>query len=215
MTNWLVRLLPMDELIATVRRFPLSVVCATILFIIAFAENHKLIDFDDNDISRVIAILGCLYFWFGISKLIGESQKLVFFKVLLLNLVGGGAIAALILLSNLWGLHLLFLMPALLLGIMFAPFLTSGNDISVWFFNRMMWFGVIVSYAALILFAGGVMVALGAIQALFDVNISGKLYMDVWLFASLILGPVYALSWVPRRFEFLSLIHISEPTRPY
>ncbi len=202
MSKFIQKLLPMDELVATVRRFPLSVLCALALFVIAFVENHRIGGFDDDLLGRIIAILGCLYFWFGISKLIAEGQKFSFSSLSLLNLVGGVAIILLIGTSTLWGMHLLYVMPALLLGIMFAPYLRGGDDVSFWFFNRQMWFGVLVSYAALILFAGGLSAALVAINILFGLDVGSKIYGDIWLFASLVLGPVYALSWVPKQFKF-------------
>ncbi len=202
MNKFMQRLLPMEELFETVKRFPLTVLSAVALFVIVFIENHKIISFDDEIIGRVVCILGCLYFWFGISKLIAESQNLSFVRQSLISFAGGLAIIALIGLTEIWGLHLAFILPALLLGIMFAPYLKGGDDISFWFFNRMMWFGVVVSYAALILFALGMSAALGAIDALFSVKIDHKIYQDIWSFAGLILGPVYALSWVPKQFEF-------------
>ncbi len=195
------KLLPFDELVETVKRFPLSVLCAFTMFILSIMMVHDFID-DDEYIGRIFAILGSLYFWFGISKLIAESNKWSFVKNIALSAVVGVAIAILLGFSELWYMHLMFVVPALLLGIMFAPYLTSGDDISFWFFNRTMWFGVVVSYAALIMFAGGLSLALIAIKTLFDVNIEEEIYADIWLFAAFVLGPLYALSWVPKRFEY-------------
>lgn len=202
MSGFIRKLLPIDELSSTVKRFPLSVLCAVILFVLAFALNHGIGGFDQDLLGRFVAILGCLYFWFGVTKLISEGQKLGFVAQSLLSLVGGVGIILLIGTSTLWGMHLLFIIPALLLALMFAPYLTSGDDTSFWFFNRQMWFGVVVSYAALILFAGGLSAALVAINILFGLSFGGSLFADIWLFASLVLGPIYALSWVPKKFEF-------------
>ncbi len=196
------RLLPFEELYATVRRFPLSVLCAVSLFIISLLLVHDVIDGDGELILRVISVLGCCYFWFGISTLIGESCDWSKAKSFLLSFLGAGAITALLFISSIWGMHLIFLVPALLLFLMFAPYMTRGDDLSVWFYNRCLWFGVIVSYVALFMFAGGLSVALAAIHTLFDVKIEEEVYADIWLFASLVLGPLYALSWVPKRFEF-------------
>ncbi len=196
------RLLPFDELYATVRRFPLSVLCAVSLFIISLLIVHDVIDDDEEFILRVISVLGCCYFWFGISTRIGESCVWSRGKSFALSLCGAGAITALLCTSAIWGMHLVFLIPALLLFLMFAPYMTRGDDLSIWFFNRCLWFGVIVSYVALFLFAGGLSVALTAIHTLFDVKIEEEVYADIWLFACLVLGPLYALSWVPKRFEF-------------
>ncbi|MGH1404562.1 MAG: DUF4153 domain-containing protein [Alphaproteobacteria bacterium] len=200
--NLMERLLPFDELYDTVKRFPLSVFCSVALFFIGIMIVHDVIDDDEENIFRLISVFGCCYFWFGVSTLVAESRCWLKAQALLLSLSGFGAIAVLVFTTHMWGINLLFLLPALLLMLMFAPYLTKGDDLSVWFFNRMIWFGVIVSYAALILFAGGLSVALSAINILFDVDIEGEVYADIWLFASLVLGPIYALSWVPKRFEF-------------
>lgn len=196
------KLLPLEDLYATVRRFPLPVMCALGLFFIVVFSIHDIIDFKEESILRVIASFGCCYFWFGISKLMSESQGWNAAKHYIVSFIVAGGIIALFAFSTVWGLHLIFVLPALLLGIMIAPYLTSGDDISVWFFNRTMWFGVMVSYATLILFAGGLSVAMGAIQVLFDMRIKSEIFGDIWSFAALVLGPVYALSWVPEKFEF-------------
>ncbi|PCK00359.1 MAG: hypothetical protein COA45_00830 [Zetaproteobacteria bacterium] len=196
------KLIPLEDLHATVRRFPLSVMCALGLFFIVILSIHDIVDFDDEIFLRVIAILGCCYFWFGTSKLMSESQGWSAVKHYIISFIIAGGITVLFATSVVWGIHLIFVLPALLLGLMIAPYLTSGDDLSFWFFNRMMWFGVFVSYAALIMFAGGLSAALGAIHILFDVKIDSKIYGDIWSFAALVLGPVYALSWVPKTFEF-------------
>ena len=202
MRQWIERLLPVDELIETVKRFPLSVLCALAMFVLALSMVHDIIDEKEEYLGRIFSILGCCYFWFGISKLIAESQGWNTVKYAIVSGVVAVALFVLFWFSTLWGIHLIFVIPALLLGLMFAPYLTGGDDISVWFFNRMMWFGVIVSYVALFMFAGGLTLALGAIHTLFDVKIEEEVYADIWLFASMVLGPLYALSWVPKSFTF-------------
>lgn len=196
------KLFPFEELFLTVKRFPLSIVCALGLFVIAVLEIHNFVAFDDAVMGRVVAILSCLYFWFGISRLISESQNLSFAKHVLIALAGAAGIAALVISSPIWWQNLLFLVPAILLTLMFAPYLKGGDDLSVWFFNRMVWFGVAVSYIALLMFAGGVCTALWAVEELFDLNIHHHIFSDIWAFSCLVLGPIYALSWVPKVFEF-------------
>lgn len=196
------RIFPVDELIETVRRFPLSVICALSMFVVAILLVHDVIDEKEELIARVFAILGCCYLWFGISRLISESHSWSVVKYLIVSGFIAACVVALFGFSDLWTMHLIFVVPALLLGLMFAPYLTSGDDLSFWFFNRMMWFGVIVSYVALFMFAGGLSLALVAIHTLFEIEINQKVYTDIWLFASMVLGPLYALSWVPKTFKF-------------
>ena len=202
MQKLLDRLLPMDELIATVRRFPLSVACAVVMFILSLFIVHEVFKPNDHSILRVYAILGCCYFWFGLTKLYQESQGWSTSRNITFSLIGAVAFTLLFGIAYLWWLHLLLVIPALLLGLMFAPYLTSGDDTSFWFFNRLIWFGVAVSYLSIFMFAGGLSLGLGAINLLFSIKIDDIIYSDIWLFASLVLGPVYALSWVPKNFEF-------------
>ncbi|MGN7438823.1 MAG: DUF4153 domain-containing protein [Alcanivorax sp.] len=202
MKKLLERIFPVEELLNTVKRFPLSVACALSMFALAFLLTHGLFPIKESWLARIFAVLSCWYFWFGISQLIAESQNMRRAKRMIIDVIVGGAIFFLLWFSTLWAIHLAFVLPALLLGIMFAPYLTGGDDLSVWFFNRMMWFGVAVSYVALFMFAGGVSVALGAVQMLFEIKVGYKLYSDLWLFACFVLGPIYALSWVPKQFSF-------------
>ncbi len=202
MQAWIQKLIPVEDLKDTIKRFPLSVACALILFIIAIALTHEFWDDANELLGRFSVTIGCLYFWFGIVKLMAESQKWSAVKHYTIGFVVAGGMASLFMLTEVWGMPLMFVIPALLLSLMVAPYWKGGDDLSFWFFNRCMWFGVIVSYAALIMFAGGLSIALGAIHTLFEVRIDSKVYVDIWIFASLVLGPLYALSWVPERFEF-------------
>lgn len=196
------KLIPVDDLKDTVIRFPLSVVCALALFVITVLTIHDVVDVDEAIIARIIVVLGSLYLWFGITRLIGESGVLRGVSVLILTVLGGAGIAALTFTGDIWWMHFWYLLPSLLLFLMFAPYLKGGDDLSVWFFNRKMWFGVLVSYVALLLLAGGLCTALWAIDILFGVDISHRLYSDIWALAALVVGPVYALSWVPKTFSF-------------
>ncbi|MBX2833631.1 MAG: DUF4153 domain-containing protein, partial [Micavibrio sp.] len=101
-----------------------------------------------------------------------------------------------------WAAHFCYIFPALLLGVMFAPFLRGGDDLSVWFYNRKLWVGVAISYIALILLAGGASTALWAVEELFDLDFKTQFYSDIWAFAGLVVGPIYALYWVPERFKY-------------
>ncbi len=202
MKKLILKLLPFDDLLDTIKRFPLSIICTIALFIIGIAITHDIIDDKPEWIGQLSVILGCCYFWFGISKLISESHDFGADKYAVISFVGAAAITALFVLSSFWEINLFFVLPALLLCIMVAPYFRKSNDLSVWFFNQNIWLGVVISYAALLLFAGGLSIALMAIHTLFDIHINHKIYSDIWLFSALILGPVYALSWVPKKFEY-------------
>mgnify|MGYP001250198164 CR=1 FL=1 len=202
MTSLIQKLIPIDELKETVTRFPLSIICGIALFILLFCGNHEILDNDDEFIGKICAILGCGYFWFGVAQLLADRHNWSLFKQMAWAIPVMAGIAALIFTTGAWAMPLMFIMPALLLLIMVAPYLTGGDDLSFWYYNRQLWFGVIVSYAVLILFAAGLSIALAAIDKLFGVDIDWEIYLDIWMFSSLVLGAIYALSWVPKSFEF-------------
>lgn len=204
MKKLLDRLFPVDDLIETIKRFPFSVACAVALFIIALTEIHDVIDYDDEIMGRVAAVLSCMYFWFGISRIITESTNASRVKHMVIAGMGLVGVSSIVVFSPVWWQNLLFLSPAILLFLMFAPYLKGGDDTSVWFYNRSLWIGVAVSYLALLMFAGGVCLAMWAVERLFDVDFGYRVFSDLWAFSCLILGPIYALSWVPKKFEFTS-----------
>lgn len=203
MQKLIAKIFPLDKLKETVLRFPLSALCAAVMFIFAFLLIHEIIDDSDEDfIARSFMILSCSYLWFGIAKLISEGLRWNPVKLGLISLTGVLSLSALFGFSSLYAIHYAFMLPALILGIMIAPYLKVSDNHSIWYFNRVLWFGVALSFLASFMFAGGLSLALLAIHFLFKVDIDDKVYVDIWLFVSTILGPVYALSWVPKRFEY-------------
>ena len=196
------KLFPLDDLMGTVKLFPLSVLSALSLFVMCILLIHNVVDIEEEFIQRLFVFLGSCYLMFGITRLTAQSQGLSRTKEYSISILCAVGVMALTWLPTLWWMHFYYLVPALLLVLMFAPYIKAGDDLSVWFFNGSMWFGVVVSYVALLLFAGGLCTALWAVHVLFDVNIVEEVYSDIWAFACLVLGPLYALSWVPERFTF-------------
>ena len=202
MINVINQLFSVEALKDTIRRFPFSVFCAFCLFIIAILNVNEIIDLEDETLGRGAASLSSLYLWFGITKLISESRRTPVSLDIVVSMVGAAALVALFAFSSLYWIHYLLVLPALLLGIVIAPYLFGGDDWSFWQFNRKLWLGVALSMLVVFLFSCGLSLALAAIDHLFGVDVDEKLYADIGIFSSAILGPVYALSRVPKRFTF-------------
>ena len=99
--------------------------------------------------------------------------------------------------------RMFFFIPALLLIITFAPFIQrKRDDLSFWFYNRLTWFGVAVALIGSMLMFGGAAAAVGSVDYLFGVDIDGDVYAYLFSFAAIILGPLYALSWIPKKFNY-------------
>lgn len=193
------RLLPFDALYETCRRFPLPVICAVILY--------ALILYDELRFSRIFTqnfavMLTAAFFWLGGLRLLAEQMQWSLFRQASVACAGVACLYLCFFVIGDFEKNYFIVICALLLFLMFAPYISGGDDTSFWFYNRTLWFGVVVSYLALILFAGSVSLAFYAIDELFNIKIPSKLYGYIWSFAAVVLGPVYALSWVPKTFEF-------------
>lgn len=193
------RLLPFDALYETCRRFPLPVVCAVILYAMIVFDDLR---FNDVFTLNVAVMLTTAFFWLGGVRLMAERSDWSFMEQIGVGSVGLACLYLSFFVVGDYEQNYFIVICALLLFLMFAPYISGGDDTSFWFYNRTLWFGVIVSYLALILFAGSVSLAFYAIDELFNIHISGRLYGYVWSFAAVVLGPVYALSWVPKTFQF-------------
>ncbi len=198
----------------TVLRFPLPAICALLSFVLAVLSIHDVID-DDKIVGRIAACLCTGFFWFGGLRLVVESRNWSKTKELLWALIFFVPFSILMALADQFEQYLIFIIPALLLFLMVAPFTKSlrdgADDFSFWQFNHTLWIGVVVSALAVGLMMAGLQAAVASIKALFDVNISHHVMEDIWAFSALLVGPVYALSWVPKTFEFKEADY-KEPT---
>lgn len=193
------RLLPFDALYDTCRRFPLPVLCAVLLYGLIIYEDVR---FDRVFTTNIAVMLTAAFFWLGGIRLTAEKMRWSIFRQAGVACAGVACLYLSFFVIGDYEQNYFIVICALLLFLMFAPYVGGGDDTSFWFYNRTLWFGVVVSYLALMLFAGSVSLAFYAIDELFNIHISGKLYGYIWSFAAVVLGPVYALSWVPKTFEF-------------
>lgn len=194
-------LFPVEGIKATVRRFPLSALCAAALFVVTVLSIHDYIDNMSETLSRIIMALGFGYLWFGAARLLAESKGWGDLKYSALAMpVFAGIAVWVILADNV--LFMAFVFPAAMLFISVAAYLGVRDNLSLWFFNQQIWFGVAISILAGVIWGGGISAALASIDYLFDVKIEGEVYSDLWAFAMLIFAPLYALSWVPEKFIY-------------
>ena len=192
-----------EVFIETVKRFPLSSLCGVLSFCIAVYAIHNNRTIDEEVILRLILSFGLGYLWFGFCQIFSEAKNLNGVKHGLLALVGFAPLLFITFGSTDEFFRLFFIVPALMLLIMVAPYaLRRSHDESFWIFNRHVWFGVAVAYVASLLLAGGVAAALEAIKYLFGVKIPSELWSDIFVFCGFVLGPIYALSFVPRQFDY-------------
>lgn len=189
----------------TLVRFPLSAFCAFALFVLIVLGIHDIID-DDKIIGRFITCLIIGYFWFGGMRLVAESMMWPRAKEMISAFLVFVPYALLMALAEDYEQYILFIIPALLLFLMVAPYsktrFDSSDDLSFWLFNRFLWTGVLLSFLAILIMTAGLHAAFASIEALFGVNLPNDLMGDIWAFSAILVGPVYALSFVPKAFEY-------------
>ncbi len=192
-----------EAFVDTVKRFPLSSMCGMWAFVFVIIQLHFKDWMEDETVGRLILSFVLGYLWFGVCQIYAEAKNLNALKHGALAIIGFAPLLFITFGATDEFFRLVFIFPALLLLIMVAPFFLSKNtDESFWVFNRHLWFGVAVAIVASLLLMGGASAALAAIKYLFDVNIPEESFGDIVAFCSFVLGPIYALSFIPKAFEF-------------
>lgn len=187
----------------TIMRFPVSSFCAFALFIIAVLTTHDVLN-EEEWVLRTVVSLIVGYFWFGGMRLVAESMGSTQKRELLCGFLVYVPFVTLMMIAEDFGQYLIFIIPALLLFLMVAPYMktrySNADDLSFWLFNRYLWAGVLISFLAIIIMTGGLHAAFASIEALFGVNLPNDIMGDIWAFSCLLVGPIYALSFVPKDF---------------
>ncbi|MGV6806663.1 MAG: DUF4153 domain-containing protein [bacterium] len=202
MNQLLRKLIPLDDLKQTLLRFPLPALCCALFCCLIILSIHE---FYEDLYPRLLALLCYGFFLFTLTQLLIESSGAAHKKIL--PLVGLLLFVGLIVSVYTGGeatlpWQIAYLVPALLLGIATVPFLRDNDDFSFWRFNQLLWPGIAVSILAGILWGAGLSAALAAIRYLFEVEIEGEIFGDIWCLAMLLFAPLYGLSWIPRDFRF-------------
>lgn len=189
----------------TVLRFPVSSFCAFALFVLSVLATHNVLDREEL-LFRTAVSLVVGYFWFGGMRLVAESLAWTRGKEMLMAFLPYVPFVMLMAWAEDFGLYLLFIVPALLLFLMVAPYtkskLDNHDDLSFWLFNRYLWAGVLLSFLAIMIMTGGLHAAFASIEALFGLDMPHEVMGDIWAFSSLVVGPIYALSFVPKSFTY-------------
>lgn len=199
MTGKLAFLKPATGLRETIERFPLSVLCSVLLFLFVVGETHNLHGYNNEQLAHFIALMTCSYFWFGALVLIAEKHGLSVLRYGVLAVAGFMLLVFVTFFAGQSEQRILFLIPAFLLLVMIAPFVTrrGDDDGDFWAYNYVLWSGVGSAVVTAFVLTVGLSIALGSVQYLFDVK-AHDLHGDIWAFGMAVFGPVYALFWVPR-----------------
>lgn len=187
----------------TIQRFLLSSLCAFAATLIVVLVNHGVIDSDEP---RIVLTLVFGFFWFGASALIKESLTWSKVKGWVLGAGVFSFVAVMTFMTDQFEQYFIFIIPATLLLLMVAPFVTklrdTETDFSFWQFNFSLWSGVLVSFFVIIVLTAGLHLAFYSIEVLFGWNFSHRIMEDIWAISAMLVGPIFALSRVPEQFKY-------------
>lgn len=198
----LLKLLPTANLRNVLRRFLPSVLCSLILFCLGILSDYDVIDIEDELSGRIVGFLVCGFFLFGGLRVFAEQRSFKPQSILGLVLAAAIGLGLLIFLAHTSLMIFIYLIPALLLFVMVAPYLRGGDDVSFWVYNRDILLGALIGIAAGITLGAGVSAALLSIEYLFGIEFLDEMLSDFWFFCAVIFTPLYTLAWVPQRFEY-------------
>jgi hypothetical protein len=201
------RLLNFSVLGETLQRFPICLIFAILTFVISIVEINDLFNMPKDIVGRLLffSVLGFFYacsvriIWDG-----GRIDQKFYKSTLIIGLILYGFLV--LLLSedsrNTW-LMLTHVTVANFTVLFFAPYIGTRNaNFSLWEYNRQLWLGVGIALLASIIFWAGFSGALASIGYLFNIKINADIYASLWAFAAILLAPLYALSNIPKRFDF-------------
>lgn len=198
------------KIFASLKRFPLAIVAAVVGAVVSCLMVH--LDYNKSAVfesyTRILmaCYLGMLLFIS--AALFSQRMRLSLIRSSLLQ---GTAIALAVIYFLMLPVHLhasvyicfgLYTIGLLLL-VSFAPFMLSGDVNGFWQFNKeiLLRFLVAVLYSA-VLYAG-VSIGLLAVDKLFNANIDGKIYLDLWIVITGIFNTWFFLAGLPDTFDEL------------
>ena len=117
------RLFPLDHIIHTIKRFPLSIVSAIILFVTALIQIHNPFNPDQESLGKIMALCVCGFFWFGGVRLFAERHEFTTLKHVFLNTIGFLSLLSILALTDQWMFHWMFITPTLVLVLMICPYI--------------------------------------------------------------------------------------------
>ncbi|MBL3656929.1 DUF4153 domain-containing protein [Fulvivirga sediminis] len=192
---------------ATIKRFPLAVISGCIA---VFASCYFVdLDFESTELKNtflrliMVSSLGIAYF--TALKLMAESLGQRFWKYVLGAL---GVVCLVIYYSVMsadlqvvdWVRYILFGIIAHLM-VSFAPFLLVKGKEGFWRYNKNLFLQIVTAFFFAMVIYMGLALALLALDKLFDINFSSKLYLKLFYVVSGLFSMLYFLGGMPRQQE--------------
>jgi len=200
--SFIKRFINIDALIDTFKRFPFSSLFVLIVSGIFIAVLYDFLFIKDkNEIGKILFTLILGYFWCGGVALLADEKKYSCVKTSIVSIVGVTALYLIVFEMGKVGVgvRVASVFLSLFAFISYAPFVGRGNsDNDFWVFNKSLWYGVVFSIVAALVFYAGASAALFSIKYLFDVDLGHKIFAFLGIISFSLLAPLYSLSFVPK-----------------
>lgn len=189
-------------------RFPLPMVCGVLFAAVNIGAKHTVGWLAENKTDDRLMAIGFLGFFLTLAiALFAEARGWSRFRQ-----VGLAAVALACLVWRVYvqstghgafsGGLILFLAPAFILLTMAAPFVRSNAaDAGFWEFNRAAWSSAAFGLLVAVVLGTGLSAGYKAVEMLFGVNLSYRLFENSWVLCLAVLWPWQALAGVPERFD--------------
>ena len=192
----------------TLLRFPLPLGAAFLAAVQGILISHDWTLWgSETEAGRRLAFLALAFFVLLAAQLVAESRGWQRPALAGLAVVGVGLLAARVftLPADSWVLFkgpLLFLAPCVVLLVTIAPVLLGKpGNVAFWNFNRAGWLGAALGLVGAVILGLGISSAFYAIEVLFDLEIDGELFFDLWLLCFSVVWPWLALASLPRGLD--------------
>ncbi len=192
-----------DNLLQTIKRFPLACLCLLTLALLFISEIHNFNILDNKQTAKATLFLLGGAFWFVAIALFSESKQWPAFKHYLIAIAALAFYAWQIFSHENITIIGIGLAIAAALSMTFSPWLSRKQDNdSFWYFNFQLVSNAFFTGLSALLLSGGLILILMSIGYLFDVDIDNDLYADIWVIGWVLFGGLYFLANIPNQFDY-------------
>ena len=158
----------------------------------------------EDSLMRTLLFLLYGLIFFTVARLYTEGTKASRDREVAINSAGGVLLLALVVIpDHITAMHA-FIGVALAFSMLFAPYIgRRSTEDSVWFYNYINGTALAVSGLSVLVLCIGLCAIVGSMDYLFfDMQLSKKIYGDIWIFGGQFFGSVMFMRQIPRKFDF-------------
>ncbi len=188
------------------RRFPLTIISLLSIEFLALNEIYDWIELAEQYKRNILVISVGGVFWFTSTEIYSErinkaKLNIYFLSILILvayssYIIHQDRVVVVEYATVIW---------AMILSITFAAYLKehSTDNSSFWYFNYQLLTAMFFAVLSAVILCGGISLTLASLEYLFNLQINGRVYKDIWVTGMILLAPFYFLSNIPRQFDYV------------